>query len=268
MKKFALLILPWFVLSHPYAQINSSLGVDCNPKLNEQEVRYLGNMFSVDKYDFKNKTIGFAAHKVKKICRVSTIPPLNMRLPINKKEYFTALMQDTCNTTISKLLVLNEEQKKESGGFDAIVVLAPKKKEQKVDHKTGSRLAEVFGYRTLNYPGNLDLVGNDTNAELTDEDAVFFNTIYYYRDFDFKGKKIAFMNPHLEEKQVIRTKKEYIEKIKKHLEDDFLYPTDELITLNEQEKKESGGYDAMIVYQTKRSYKDQLIQILKENSMR
>ena len=77
------------------------------------------------------------------------------------------------------------------------------------------------------------------------------------------------MNPHLfEEKQVIRTKKEYIEKIKKHLENDFLYPTDELVTFNEQEKKESGGYDAMIVYQTKRSDNYPLIQILKESSMR
>ena len=89
-------------------------------------------------------------------------------------------------------------------------------------------MAEVFGYRTLNYPGNLDLVGNDTNAELTDEDAVFFNTIYYYRDFDFKGKKIAFMNPHLEEKQVIRTKKEYIEKIvsnyQQHLDEALICP--------------------------------------------
>jgi hypothetical protein len=265
MKKFALLISSWFVLSHSYAQTNNSIGVDCSPKLNEQEISYLDNIFSASNYDFKNKTIGFAAHKVKKICRVPAIAPLNMRLPINKKEYFTALGQDTCKTTTSKLLVLNYDQKKQSGGFDAIVLLVPKKKEQKVGDKTTYRLAEVFGYRTLNYPDNLHLVGNDNSAELTENDAVFFNSVYHNRNFDFKGKKIAFMNPHLlDEKQAIRTKKEYIEKIKKHLENDFLYPGDDLEILNEQEKIESGGYDAMIVYQSKRYFKTQLIKALKE----
>lgn len=267
MKKSASVILTWFILSYPYAQTSNSIGIDCNPRLNEQEISYLRHMFPAGNFDFNNKTIGFAAHNVKKICKTATIVPLNMKIPINKKEYFNALAQDSCNTTASKLLILNDDQRKQSGGFDAIVVLVPKKKEQKIDDKTKSHLSKVFGYRTLNYPANLQSVGNDNLAELTEQDAVFLNTIYHYRSFDFKGKKIAFMNPHLEkEKQVIRTKKEYIEKIKKHLEDDFLYPTDELIILNEQEKKESGGYDAMIVYQTKRSYKDQLIQILKENN--
>jgi len=145
----------------------------------------------------------------------------------------------------------------------------PKKKEKKIDQKTTANLAEVFGYRTLNYPDNLQLVGNDNIAELTVEDAVLFNRIYHNRGFDFKGKKIAFMNPHLDGRESIRTKKEFIEKIKKHLETDFLYPaSEELEILSEEEKKESGGYDAMIVYQSKRSYKGQLVQILKESNDR
>lgn len=267
MKNFSLLILTWLLLSHTHAQTAAAPGVDCNPRLNEKEISHLSNMFAASHYDFKNKTIGFAAHKVKKICRSRTSVLLSMRLPISKKEYFNALAQDKCETTTSKLLVLNEEQKKQSGGFDAIIVIVSKKKEKKIDDREKSWLVNVFGYRTLNYPGNLHLVGNDNIAELTNEDAAFFNTIYHDRNFDFQSKKIAFMNPHLiEEKEAIRTKKEYIEKIKKHLEDDFLYPTDELVILNEQEKKESGGYDAMIVYQTKRVYKDELIQILKEHS--
>ena len=73
---------------------------------------------------------------------------------------------------------------------------------------------------------------------------------------------------HSTTKQAIRTKKEYIGKIKKHLENDFLYPTDDLEIFNEQEKKESGGYDAMIVYQSKRFFKEQLIQILKDSNTR
>ena len=130
-------------------------------------------------------------------------------------------------------------------------------------------MIEVFGYRTLNYPDNLHLVGNDNSESLTDEDVKLFNRIYHDRGFDFKGKKIAFMNPHLDGSETIRTKKEFIEKIKKHLEKDFLYPaSEELEIFNAEEKKESGGYDAMIIYQTKRSYKDQLIKILKENSVK
>jgi hypothetical protein len=269
MTRFALLMLSCLVLSHPYAQTNNSLGIDCNPRLNEQEITYLGNMFSANNYDFKNKTIGFASHKVTRICRVSTTTPTSMRLPITKKDYFNALAQDSCNTVTSKLLVLNGEQKKRSGGIDAIVLLVKRKKQQKVDEKTWSRFVEVFGYRTLNYPDNLHLVGNDNDAGLTDEDIKLFNRIYHDRGFDFKDKKIAFMNPHLDGKESIRTKKEFIEKIRKHLESDFLYPASEdLVTLSNEEKKQTGGYDAMIVYQSKRFYKDQLIQILREKSMR
>jgi hypothetical protein len=268
MKKFALLILFWFVLSHFNAQTNHSVAVDCNPKLNEQEISYLNGVFASNNYDFKNKTIGFAAHHVKRICGIPTID-LSGSWPINKKEYFTALAQDSCKKTVSKLLVLNDDQKKESGGFDAIVLIVQKKKEKKIDAKKIDRITEVFGYRTLNYPDNLHLVGNDNLAELTNEDVILFNRIYHDRGFDFKGKKIAFMNPHLDGRESIRTKKEFIEKIKKHLESDFLYPaSEELEILSDEEKKESGGYDAIIIYQTKRSYKDQLIQILKENSIR
>jgi len=267
MKKFSVLILIWFALNHAYPQTNSLLGVDCNPKLNEQEVGYLNNMFSTNNYDFKNKTIGFGAHHVNRICGIETID-LSGSWPIDKKQYFAALAQDNCKNTVSKLLVLNDDQKKESKGFDAIVLLIPKKKDKNITDRSIDHWSEVFGYRTLNYPDNLGLVGNDNRADLSDEDAVFFNNIYHFTGFDFNGKKIAFINPHLEAKESIRTKKEYIEKIKKHLESDFLYPTDHLEILNEQEKKESGGYDAMIVYQSKRYFKTQLIQVLKESSMK
>jgi len=265
MKKFSLLILLWFGLSSTHAQTNSSLGIDCNPKLNEQEATYLHNMFATSNYDFKNKTIGFASHHVNKLCGSETVY-LGGSLPIDKKEYFAALTQDRCNEAVSKLLILNDAQKKESKGFDAIVLIVKKKKEKKVDAKMIDKFAEVFGYRTLNYPDNLLLVGNDNSNELSAEEEAFFNQIYNDRGFDFKGKKIAFMNPHLDGKESIRTKKEFIEKIKKHLETDFLYPaSEELEILSEEDKKETGGYDAMIIYQTKKSNPGQLIKILKEN---
>ena len=249
MKKIILLISLGLLFGFSNSQTDNSLGIDCNPRLNDQEISYFSNMFAANNFNFKNKTIGFASPNILKVLGLINVPGFaNSLLPIDKKEYFNMLSQNSRHETISKLFVFTETQKKESGGFDAIVLLIPKKKEKKIDDKAISKLAEVFGYRTLNYPANLHLVGNDDSNELTNEDAIFFNTIYHTRGFDFKDKKIAFMNPHLE--------------------NDFLYPTDDLEIFNEQEKKETGGYDAMIVYQSKKFYKDQLIQILKERSMR
>ncbi len=267
MKRIALFILLGFWFSYSFSQTKTSIAIDCNPTLNEKEIIYFDHLFSADDYDFKNKKIGFASFKVNRICGKPSIAMLSgSASPINKKEYFTAMAQDNCKKIVSKLLILDDEQKKISKGFDAIVLIVPQKKEKRLDVQKLSRLIEVFGYRTLNYPDNLDLAGKNDSDELTDEDVRLLNQIYQDRGFDFKGKKIAFMNPHLDGKEAIRTKKEFIEKIKKHLENDFLYPASEDVEmLSEEEKRESGGYDAMIVYQSKRYYRDQLIQILTNN---
>lgn len=268
MKTLSLLILTLLAFSHIRAQTGNALGIDCNPRLNEKEISHLNTMFASSNYDFRNKTIGFASHHVNKLCKTGTVY-LSGSWPIDKKEYFTALEQDRCSQTVSKLLILNDEQKKESKGFDAIVLVIKKKNEKRVDAKMIDKFAEVFGYSTLNYPDNLHLVGNDNSSDLTDEDVAFFNQIYHDRDFDFKNKKIAFINPHLNGQESIRTKKEFIEKIKKHLENDFLYPASEdLAILTETEKKETGGYDAMIIYQNKKSWKGDFFKILKESSRR
>ena len=270
MKKIISLISLGLLFGFSNSQTDNSLGVDCNPRLNNQEISYFSSMFAASNFNFKNKTIGFASPNILKALGLINVPRFaNSLLPIDKKEYFNMLSQNSRHKNISKLFVFTESQKKLSGGFDAVVLLIPQKKEKKITPASINLLSEVFGYRTLNYPDNLQLVGNDNNNALTEEDVIFFNKIYHKRKFDFKGKKIAFINPHLvNEKQAIRTKKEYIEKIKKHLETDFLYPTDDLEILNEREKIESGGYDAMIVYQSKKFYKDRLVQILKESNDR
>lgn len=265
MKKVIVLIFALLVLIGLYAQNIQSPGIDCNPRLNEKEISYLNKIFSEQGYDFRNKIIAFASHKVKRICRTATNISLSMSHLITKKEFFDALARDSCKKIVAKLFPLNADQKKESKGFDAIIFIVPRKKEKKINAEMTDRFAVVLGYRTLNYPDNLHLVGTDNSIELTDEDVILFNRIYHHKGFDFRGKKIAFMNPHLQGQEAIRSKKEFIQKIKKHLETDFLYPASEdLATLSGEEKKEAGGYDAMIVYQSKRYYKDKLIKILKE----
>lgn len=264
--KYLILIISSLVFANSNAQQIERLGEDCNPTLNKKEINYLNSMFEKDKFEFSNKSIGFASYKVKKICKTETFE-LSQFLPITKKEFFTNSLRDNCNSTISNLFILNDEQKKISKGFDAIVLIAPKKKQKKINTKIREEITETLGYRTLNYPDNLSQVGNDSIPELTQQDAIFFNQIYGYKkgSFDFNGKKVAFINPHLEKNEAIRTKKDFIGKIKAHLDSDFLYPaSEELLVLSEEEKKQTNGYDAIIVYQTKRSYREQLINLLKE----
>lgn len=264
MKYFTFILLS-LIYANSNAQPIEMLGEDCNPILNKKERDYLSSIFAEEKHDFVNKSVGFASYKVKNICKTKTFE-LSQFLPITKKEFFTNSLRDDCNSIISKLFILNADQKKISQGFDAIILIAPKKKQEKINVKKRHRITERFGYRTLNYPENLSQVGNDSLSELTQQDAVFFNKIYLNRNFDFAGKKVAFINPHLDKNDFIKTKKDLIFRIKKHLETDFLYPaSEELMILSEDEKKQTGGYDAIIVYQTKRSYKDQLKKILEEN---
>jgi hypothetical protein len=67
--------------------------------------------------------------------------------------------------------------------------------------------------------------------ELTPEEAIFFNKIFRTRraGFDFFNRKIAFVNTSESGSSgKIKTKKMYIDKIKKYLENDFLFPTDNI----------------------------------------
>ncbi len=266
MNKTLQIVLSLFWVCKLDAQNIPALGGDCNPRLNKKEIDYLSRIFPGEKFDFANKLIGFASYKVKKICKTETFE-LSLFLPITKKEFFTNSLRDNCNSTISNLFILNDEQKKISKGFDVIVLIAPKKKQKRINTQKRELITEIFGYRTLNYPDNISQVGNDSLQELTQQDAIFFNQIYGSKKgaFDFNDKKVAFINPHVDKKEAIRTKNDFIRKIKKHLESDFLYPaSEELMVLSEEEKMQTGGYDAIIVYPTKRSYREQLINILKE----
>lgn len=87
------------------------MGVDSLPLLNSYESRYFNTIFkdSLKGFDFTNKKIGFLAAGSKK----------------NKKEYFEEEKKRFYNgsTTINgTLYVFNASQKKESGGYDAVIV--------------------------------------------------------------------------------------------------------------------------------------------------
>ncbi len=256
-----------FVFQLTFGQNFNSLGTDCYPKLNDHEIAYFDSLFSQKDYDFRNKTIAFASPNVIHFFGIIPMPPgiNNQLLPISKKEYFQELRIDDKNKKNSELLILTNSLKAITKGFDAIIILIPKKKLKKVNSETSRRIATVFGYRDLNYPDNLDSVGADTSLTLNYEEVKFLNQIYQHdkNEFYFSNKSIAIVDYYTKS---IVSKQVYLNRIKKHLEKDFLYPTDDLIILTEKERKETGGIDAVILLPEKHINRTELIEIIKKNA--
>jgi len=263
MIRLILAVLIALVIQETYGQNRISLGIDCNPKLNKYEIRFFDSLFVNQNYDFKDKVIGFATPNVINILGCIPVPGFNNSLsPIGKKEYFKNLALDSKNKNCSKLILLNDSLKKVTKGFDAIIISIPKKKLDKVTKKTELTIATVFGYRNLNYPDNVDKVGTDTSSILSINDIEFFNTIFMHdrKDFDFTDKRIVIADFY---SKITFSKQNYITRIKKHLENDFLYPTDNLIVLTDKEKLET-GFDAVILLPEKMYRRNELIEIIKK----
>lgn len=249
------------------AQSNKNLGIDCNPKLNSEEITFFSSYLNNNTFDFTGKNIGFAATEAqdgftyeKKILGFP-----NSFLPVTKKEYFGLLEHDFNHKFQSKILILDSAQKRLTNGFDAIVLIFDKKYLEKAETTNFRRIITVFGYRKLNYPDNLAYVGNDANNELSEEDVIFFNRIFQHqRDtFDFHNKRIAFVSTTGIDVIKPITKQEFIQRIKKHLEKDFLYPYSHVIILSPQEKIETGGYDVILSFQCKKC-RENAIYIVKK----
>jgi hypothetical protein len=263
MRQITLTAFLGLVFQLTFGQNFDSLGMDCNPRLNEQEISYFDSLFSQKDYNFRNKTIGFASPNVIHFFGIIPIPPgfNNQLLPISKKEYFQELRIDDKNKKCSELLILTDSLKAITKGFDAIIILIPKKKLKKVNSGTTQKIATVFGYRDLNYPDNLDSVGADTSLTLNNEEVKFLNQIYQHdkNEFDFSNKSIVIVDYY--SKNIVK-KQDYINRIKNRLKKDFLYQTDDLIVLSEQEKQET-GYDVIILLPVKMIQREELIEIIK-----
>jgi len=263
MKRLILITLIGLFIQETFGQNRVLLGFDCNPKLNRQEILFFDSLFVNENFNFKNKVIGFATPNVINILGFIPFPGFNSSLlPIDKKEYFRNIDLDSKNRNCSKLVILNDSLRKVTKGFDAIILFIPKRKLDKVNKKTELNIATVFGYRDLNYPDNLDKVGADTSSILNINEIDFFNTIFKHdrKDFEFTNKRIVIVDFYSKSTE---TKQNYINRIKKHLENDFLYPTDDLIVLTDKEKIET-GFDAVILLPEKMYIRNELIEIIKK----
>ncbi|MDD4440074.1 MAG: hypothetical protein PHS04_18875 [Tissierellia bacterium] len=107
---------------------------------------------------------------------------------------------------------------------------------------------------------HLDKMGIDSSEFFNTYEIEYFNERFkdFRKNFDFEEKKICFFGPG---GLVFSDKQKYFNSLKNnhsHIQDD-------LYIFNEFEKEESEGYDAVIVYWSKRIYSSKdLVKRMKE----
>lgn len=94
----------------------------------------------------------------------------------------------------------------------------------------------------------MDKMGVDDSPMLSSHESAYFNVIFKenLNGFDFTGKKVGFI-----ERGGIRNKKEYFDLEKDRFNRKETTNGGTLYVFDEIQKKESGGYDAVIVYWSK-----------------
>ena len=116
-----------------------------------------------------------------------------------------------------------------------------------------THIATILFLITINLFGqNLDKCGIDNNPILTPYESDFLNKYMsknQIKNFDFSEKKIVFITNT--SGQNFGTKSEYFNAIKEWDKNGNKISTG-LIVLNEKEKIDSGGYDAIVTYWVKK----------------
>ena len=114
MKRFGYLILITFLTNIVFGQNIDSLGIDNNLLLNKYESEFLKNQLESESFDFTNKKVAYY---------------LSLVGLQTKKEFFIDSKKHTNNghNLSLQIIVLNSEEKIETGGFDAIIVAWSKK---------------------------------------------------------------------------------------------------------------------------------------------
>jgi len=234
-----------------FGQSNDSLGLDYNPKLTPQETAYFNKVFiaQLNDFDFTNKKIGFAFKE-------------NIFLT-NKNHYFK-LTNDKEISNEYILIVLTANEKNNSGGYDALIVICDKLEPLKEKKRT--KIIEAFSEREKSIPDKLYALGLDNISVLTNSESEYFTSQFKKTDFEFKNKKIGFFYGN--NGSSIQTKKEYFNRVKERLSHNYSASMDMLLVLSEEQKVGSGGFDAIIISWSKLLVKratPKMIRKLKKN---
>jgi hypothetical protein len=218
---------------------------DNNPRLTTEESDWLNQAIKPGDFNFTGKTIGFAELTSGGFYGIG-----KFSYRLTKKEFFRRKLVGR----IHQLYILTDEEKKKTNGYDAILVIADKNIKGKMRRMKRDRVLE---YSYNSFPLIPADAGLDNDPLLTKANSDFFNEIYKYDNhfqapFDFTGKKVAIFQTHCDwDKIEQRSISEYVERIKQQVDEYGFCRTEFTYLLNEQQKKDSGGYDVIIQYRCK-----------------
>ncbi|HMK24523.1 MAG TPA: hypothetical protein VK483_00735 [Chitinophagaceae bacterium] len=258
MKLFGIVILLISFYSTPFGQNIDPVSIDNNPKLSIEESAWLNKHIQSDNFNFDNKYLGFTELLSGGFYGIG-----KFTLPLTKKNFFNVNIEKF----IYQLYVLSPDEKKQTNGFDAILVITNKKGKMK-RLKRESVIAESHN-RFPQIPAD---AGVDNNPILNKSNAEFFNEIYKYDinyqvSFDFSGKKLAIFDTDCNTKIEQKTISEYVARMKEQLDKYGSCHPPFPHFLTEQQKKETGGYDIIILSFCKMGIPiDNVIKKLSNNS--
>jgi hypothetical protein len=111
----------------------------------------------------------------------------------------------------------------------------------------------------------MDKMGIDDCLFLTELESSYFNILFHNdrKDFDFTAKKVAFITGS--SGKTFGSKKEYFKGERTSLQRNSSPTPVQLLVFDATQKSESGGYDAAIVYWSKRLVPiNEVVKILRE----
>lgn len=228
-----------------FAQNIDTPKTDNNPRLTTEESDWLNQHIKSSEFNFTGKTIGFAELTSGGFYGIG-----KFSYKLTKKEFFQRKLTDR----IHQLYILTDEEKKKTNGYDAILVIADKNIKGKMRRMKRERVLE-YSYNA--FPQIPADAGLDNNPLLNKANSDFFNEVYKYDNyfkepFDFTGKKVAIFQTHCDPKKIEQQSiSEYVKRIKQQVDEEGFCRTEFTYLLNEQQKKESGGYDVIIQYRCK-----------------
>lgn len=223
--------------------------------LNQAEIHFLDSLFK-DSVQFGDKMVAFVHQDYQTFLT-------------DKHHFFSTVAEG--HSLIYRLMHLNESEKRQSGGYDVIVVYQTDEgKKPKANRPDRALVVDWFGrrqyYHTRDlamryYPDNLTQLGIDSSALLTAAESDYFNKVFQWehKDVDFTNKKVAFFSGIAGDK--MRSKVVYFDYRKHSLSNGWYQGRGWLVELNDEQKKES-GIDYMIVYLAKIYNMDKMMALV------
>lgn len=235
----------------------SKIGLDDSPLLNQYESRFLNYFLPSVRYTGLSENVDFTS------LRAAFFKGNVGTVEFGKKEFFADIDFFSPGDYSFQIILFSKENAAKLNYDVAIIHLSKRlntekeivrllKKNQQIQHHScpDSSYYIVSHINKINaisgeILNHLDAMGTNDSLILNQYESALLNIVFKdsLYGFDFTNKKIGFIN------NGIKGKTEYFNMYKKSLADEnFPFDVGTLYIFNEKQKKESGGYDAAIVY--------------------